>query len=311
MRAWIVMACLLVASCSEDTWTNVVFEEYLVDVTCSGSCVGPDGEAAAGRWVETRAIASTGASIFAPRGTYMYMDYRRDTTYVEIELDFPADMAGEVPLVASMREFDDGEATFESTSARGVIQISPPPRGEVPESGGFNIKFTAPGPDSVEGTDDDEVREIRSGRFEAASSPPPGVVYEPPYADTSWDDPDFGLIIEIWVTSETDDTTYYEDDTAGGCEGDTYDDSYDDDYSGCSSDTYDDPYYDDSGCGSDTTFGDSSGCEGDTYDGGTDGGCSCEGDDTYASSGPDRRALALLLPVLALFSVRSLRRRAD
>jgi hypothetical protein len=220
---------------------------------------------------------------------------------VEIELDFPTDVMGEAPLVATMREYEAGQLVFESDEARGVIQVAPPSDpGDIPLAGGFNIKFT----DSVT----DQVREIRNGQFEVAAPAPAAEYSDAPYAESTWDDPDFGIVIDIWVvvTDETDpvyeepaDPADWSDYDSGGCEGDTYDS--------------DDSYYHDesSGCESgdwDTTDTDSGGCEGDTYDDDSDSGFDCEGDSVEAAR-PSPRAMAMLLPLLALFLTRSLVRR--
>ncbi len=309
LPAFLALVALACGSCSGDRLTNVVLEEYLVDVTCTadGACTGPGGGPVEGRWVESSAIASSSASLFSPDGTYMYIDYMREGTYVEIEMDFPTDVAGDVPLRAVMREYTGGEPTFASDAASGLIQVAPPGgSNRVPASGGFNLKFVSHGPDGEPSTDDDQVREIRNGRFELDVPPAAGEIYDTGYPESAWDDPDFGVIIEIWVTVEDEyDDTWddgYDDGTydSGGCEGDTYDEY----------DTYD---YDDSGgCdGGDWTSSDtdSGGCEGDTYDD-TSGGfdCDCEGDAAMAAR-PSRRAFALFLPVFAIFLTRSLLRR--
>ncbi len=302
--AFVLLVC---GSCNGDRLTNVVLEEYLVDVTCTadGGCTGPGGAPVEGAWVESSAIASSSASIFSPHGTYMYIDYMREGTYVEIEMDFPTDVTGDVPLVAVMREYADGEPTFESDAASGVIQLAPPGgSNRVPSTGGFNLKFVSHGPDGEPSTDDDEVREIRNGRFELDVKPASGDAYDTGYPESAWDDPDFGVIIEIWVYPDDTYDDYYvdtPDDTydSGGCEGDTYDEE----------DTVDDSGGCDAGdwTSSDTSSG---GCEGDTYDDtSSDVGCDCEGDTAVTARRPSRRSFALFVPVFAIFLTRSLLRR--
>ncbi|MBW2261071.1 MAG: hypothetical protein JRG91_03780 [Deltaproteobacteria bacterium] len=325
LPAVLLIVLLGTGSCNGDKLTNVALEEYLVDVTCTadGGCTGPGGTPVEGTWVQSRAIASATASLFSPHGTYMYIDYMRGTTYVEIEMDFPTDVAGDVPLRAVMREYAGGEPTFESDTASGVIQVAPPGgSNRIPAAGGFNLKFVSHGPDGEPSTGDDEVREIRNGRFELDDQPAVGDTYDVSYPESAWDDPDFGVVIEIWVYPDGEyDDDYYEDDTysSGGCTGDEYqDDTYDDTYDsgGCEGDTYDDTYdytYDSGGCDSgDWTSSDtdSGGCEGDTYDDTSgDTGCDCEGDSALTASRPSRRTFALFVPVFAIFITRSLLRR--
>jgi hypothetical protein len=216
-----------------------------------------------------------------------------------------------------MREFVGGEQTFGSDAVSGVILVAPPGgANRIPESGGFHLKFIDDGPDGEAGSDDDIVREIRNGRFELDTAPPAGEVSECPWPESSWDDPDFGVIIEIWVypEDEYDDAYDDEDHESTGCEDDsTYEDSYYDDSGGCEGDTYyeEDSYYDDSGgcdtgSGDTSTYDDSSGCEGDTYDGGDSGGCDCEGDSALAARRPSRRTFALFVPAFAIFLTRSI-----
>ena len=319
LPAVILLVMLAAGACNGDRLTNVVLEEYTVDVTCTadGECTGPGGDPVSGTWVQGDAIASATASLFSPHGTYMYIDYMRGETYVEIEMDFPTDVTGDVPLSAAMREYSGEGRTFESDAASGIIQVAPPGgSNRIPASGGFNLKFVSHGPDGEPGTDDDEVREIRNGRFELEQAPATGDTYDTGYTDSTWDDPDFGVIIEIWVYPDGTYDDYYEDEPAGsGCEGDTYDDSYDDSYDsgGCDGDTYDGTYddtYDSGGCDSgdwSSSDTDTSGCEGDTF-GDTAGGCECEGDTAMAAR-PSRRAFALFVPVFAIFLTRSLLRR--
>jgi hypothetical protein len=313
----------VLGSCNGDEPTHVALEEYLVDVSCdaSGTCRGADGEVATGNWVEARAIASATASAFRPHGTYMYIDYMRGPTFVELELDFPTDIAGEVPVSATMREWEDGALAFESDAASGVIQMAPPGgSNRIPSAGGFNVRFASFGPDGERSTEDDEVREIRNGRFQLDHAPA-AEPYDPATHESYWDDPDFGVVVEIWVYPDGEyDDTYYEDDYyESGCGSDEYygeDAAHDDTYDsgGCEGDTYEeDPYADSGGCDSDdwsSSEYDSGGCEGDTYDEEAGGyGCDCEGDSAVTARGPGRRAFALFVPAFAIFLTRSVLRR--
>jgi hypothetical protein len=168
----------------------------------------------------------------------------------------------------------------------------------------------------VRGTDDDAVREIRNGRFQLAV-PPPAEPYEPSYAESTWDDPDFGVVVDIWIVVTDDfEEPYYQDTVTGdgssGCSGDTTYDPYDESYEsgGCEGDLFatDETGYDTGGCGSGSdTYEDtgSGGCEGDTS---SDDSWGC-GDDEYAAARPPRRLLALALPALAIFVTRSILKR--
>jgi len=315
-----------VGSCSGDQYANVVFEEYGQDVTCTsgGTCRGADGEIVEGNWVETRAIASTSASAFRPWGTLIWIDWSRGETWVEIELDFPTDTTGEVPLLAAMREYRDGEAVFESDYASGVVHVAPPGQADsLPVAGAFSLSFGSDGPDGERGTDDDAVREIRNGRFELTEVPERGT-YDVGYTDHAWSDPSFGFRVDVWVVEEPWDEDHYGAydegwDDGSGCSGDSYDDSWDDTYdddwsddsSGCEGDTYDDSsdvWGDDtSGCSGDgwddtTTYDDSSGCEGDTWEG-EESGCA------IGTGRPDTGCISFLIPFAGILLVRSLLRR--
>ncbi|MFH1437187.1 MAG: hypothetical protein ABIJ56_15880 [Pseudomonadota bacterium] len=319
-----VLAAALKAGCGDsDSRAAIIFKEFDVEVRCSddGECRDAEGNAVRGTDVSAEGILSGPASRFAPNGVYLLWNYSRGGDYVEVELDFPTDVNGEVPSVTSLREFSGGVEVFHTDASRGTVQVVARDSRSRPAAGFFDLIFEYYGPDGMESTGDDEVRFLRYGAFEAIDSDsqrgfdPYDDPYDDPYYDPYYDrefrdryEP--GVRVEIWIMDEGDDYEYNDE---SGCEGDTYGDDYGDS-GGCDGDAYDDDYdgddsdYDDgSGCSWDGGSGD--GCDADTADSDSGGGCdfSCDGDDTITMKNSKKRrstSFARFMPLFVPFLLR-------
>jgi len=338
MKAAAWLSILIVAACpfcaagcgGSDEYATISFREFQADVVCGrdGTCIDGEGNEVGGMDVVSDGFMSGHVSRFYPDGVYIFWSYERGSRYVEVELDVPVNVTGEVPSVATLREYEGGREVFHTDGSRGIVTIVRASRDDAAVQGTFELMFTFFGPDGQEGTADDEVRFLRCGTFRLAQA---AAVSE---ADYTYDEDyrgiwDIGIIVDIMV--EDDDTgpagTY---DEAEGCEDDGTDDGYDEGAGGCEGDTYDDSGDDyDSACGGDgwgeesdgcesddTVSDDTSGCEGDSSD---SGGCDfdCEGDTYYskqkhASTGST--SWARMMPILLPFLLRGLlarRKRED
>ena len=315
-----VLAAALQAGCgNSDSRAAISFREFAVEVRCGddGECRDAEGNAVRGTDVFTEGIMSYPASRFAPNGVYLLWNYSRSSDYVEVELDFPTNVNGEVPSVTSLREFSGGDEVFHTDASRGIVQVVARDSRSRPSVGYFDLMFECYGSDGMRSTADDEVRYLRYGTFRAIDSDSGSgyVPYDDPYYDPYYD-PDYwyryepGVRVEIWIVDEGDEDEYYD---GSGCEGDTYGDEYGDS-GGCGDDTYNDNYEsdgydydDDSGCSWDGGNGD--GCDGDTSDSDSGGGCdfSCDGDDyTTMKNMKERRStsLARFMPLFVPFLLR-------
>lgn len=335
--AW--LSILIVAACpfcaagcgGPDEYATITFREFETDVVCGrdGTCVDDEGNEVGGMDVVSDGFMSGNASRFSPDGMYVFWSYERGGRYVEVELDVPVNVTGEVPSVTTLREYEGGREVFHTDASRGIVTIVRASRGDATAQGTFELMFTFFGPDGQEGTADDEVRFLRCGTFrlvQADATSQADYTYDEDYRGI-WD---IGIIIDIVVEDDAPSTTGTYDE-AEGCEDDGYDESYEESEGGCEGDTYDDSGDDyDSACGGDSwgeesdgcesggdTSGDTSGCEGDSSD---SGGCDfdCEGD-TYYSKRKDApagstswaRMMPLLLPFLLRGILGSRRKRED
>jgi hypothetical protein len=317
--AWFLAA----AGCSGkgDTQIQVSFMEFRDDVVCGGgaACVDGAGNEVGGTEVTCEGFMSAGASRFSPNGAFLFWSYVSGDRYIEVEIDFPTNVAGDVPSVTSLREFRRGEQVFRTDCSRGIVNVMRTGSIADPRVGSFELMFLYYGPDGTEGTEDDEVRFLRSGLYE-----PVGSTYS--YQDDYYYDEQYrdhwssGVRFEIWIVQDVSDEGTYDSTGEGGCEGDTYDGDNYDAGEGCEGDTYDDSGDEyDSGCGDETwdsggdgcedSSGESSGCEGDSS--GSSEGCDfdCEGD-TYYSRGKQERpagtSWAGMMPLLVPFLLRGL-----
>jgi hypothetical protein len=159
-------AALLFAGCSAVPNGAVELSLYEAAVNCEqptgAACLTPLGRQPAPERLADRAFISRQVSQYGDGyGYYLYFEVQRAggvTAVLELDLPVSSRAAADVEPRISYREFLAGDIRFDSTTAAGRV--------EVPSSddcrckdGRLELRFTAPGPDGVPGTHDDEHRQ--------------------------------------------------------------------------------------------------------------------------------------------------------
>jgi len=148
---------------------KIELDLYPVDVECDATsleCRDARGDVAVPAHYDTWMFASTETSSFED-GLFMTFELPTERGVAYVELDLPRHSDAETAGTFSYRELRGPERVFESTSARGRIELASDMQGATCDCGDgrLELELVDPGEDGALGTDDDAVRRLSRARF--------------------------------------------------------------------------------------------------------------------------------------------------